>query len=252
MTGVQTCALPIFENNVEEYISPEFELYPPKIIISLTEYQGEKNPKIKRLHTFLNEAKWSAIGLAIRFAVLDFKLYSADLKVLVIDDMLISLDMSNRDIVSKLLLNKYSNDYQLIIMTHDRSYFNWLNFELDNRELIDEKWKVLEMYADEVKTNKSKVFEKPLILASKSELAIAKNHFSNHDYASAANYLRKHSENILCSWLPEQYWKDKEKPDNSNAKMALRNIVDNGIKFLIRLNQSPELYKELQIGRAHV
>ena len=72
------------------------------------------NPKINKPHTFLNEAKWSAIGLSIRLVILDIKLYSADLKCLVLDDMLLSLDMSNRDIVLNILLDRYINDYQLI------------------------------------------------------------------------------------------------------------------------------------------
>ena len=34
--------------------------------------------------------------------------------------MLLSLDMGNRDAVLDILLNRIVNDYQLILMTHDR------------------------------------------------------------------------------------------------------------------------------------
>ena len=77
-------------------------------MFSLTKYDGIVNPKIKKPHTFLNEAKWSAIGLSLRFAILDYKLYEADLKSLVIDDMLLSLDMRNRNIVLHLFFACYS------------------------------------------------------------------------------------------------------------------------------------------------
>lgn len=48
----------------------------PKILLQIVEYEGIESPDIKKPHTFLNEAKWSAIGLAIRFAILDTKIRS--------------------------------------------------------------------------------------------------------------------------------------------------------------------------------
>ena len=75
---------------------------PPKIFIT-TEYNHDELPYSKRAvrkpHTFLNEAKLSAIALSIRLAILEEKYQESAPKVLVIDDMLISLDMSNRNIV---------------------------------------------------------------------------------------------------------------------------------------------------------
>ena len=107
-----------FKQKAFELTETDLKFNLPQIIFSIQEYQGIVNPNIKKPHTFLNEAKWSAIGLSIRFSILDIKLYTADLKALVIDDMLLSLDMRNRNIVLNLLLNKFSPDYQLILMTH--------------------------------------------------------------------------------------------------------------------------------------
>ena len=112
-----------FKQKAFELTETDLNFHLPQIIFSIQEYQSIVNPNIKKPHTFLNEAKWSAIGLSIRFSILDIKLYTANLKALVIDDMLISLDMSNRNVALDLLFNKYSSDYQLILMTHDRFLF---------------------------------------------------------------------------------------------------------------------------------
>ena len=61
-------------------------------------------------HRFLNEAKLSAIALAIYFA--GFLLQpDSDLKILALDDVLIGLDMSNRLPVLD-ILDEYFSDYQ--------------------------------------------------------------------------------------------------------------------------------------------
>ena len=94
---------------------------PPQIILKVSYNHSkidENKKQISRPHTFLNEAKLTAIALSIRFAMLDEKLDTSklgddSLKLLVLDDLLISLDMSNRDIVLDILLNDFSN-YQLI------------------------------------------------------------------------------------------------------------------------------------------
>lgn len=97
----------------------------PIIELKIPVYNGKRNA-VKRPHTFLNEAKWTSIGLSIRLAIIEDwtnRPATAQLKALVIDDMLLSLDMSNRDIVLNILLDRYVNDYQLIMLTHDRYFF---------------------------------------------------------------------------------------------------------------------------------
>lgn len=62
--------------------------------------------------------------------------------------MLLSLDMRNRNIVLNLLLNKYSQYYQLILMTHDKSFY-----ELAKKKINiigkSKSWNLLEMYQDD-------------------------------------------------------------------------------------------------------
>ncbi|MBK7447811.1 MAG: hypothetical protein IPJ45_17665 [Ignavibacteria bacterium] len=72
----------------------------------------------------LNEAKL-AIGLAIRLGILKQRLGAADLKTLIMDDLLISLDMSYRDKVLDIIIEKLAVDYQLILLTHDYNFFEF-------------------------------------------------------------------------------------------------------------------------------
>ncbi|MFY7944957.1 MAG: AAA family ATPase, partial [Crocinitomicaceae bacterium] len=121
----------------------------PIIQLKIPVYNGKRNA-VRRPHTFLNEAKWTSIGLSIRLAIIEDwtnRPATAQLKVLVIDDMLLSLDMSNRDIVLNILLERYVNDYQLIMLTHDRSFYEFAKRKIDIKGKSIE-WINLEMFED--------------------------------------------------------------------------------------------------------
>lgn len=181
----------------------------PQIKITVPKYQ-KKNNAVKRPHSFLNEAKWTAIGLSIRLAILEDTTYRpspVDLKCLVMDDMLLSLDMSTRDIVLDLLLTRYVNDYQLILMTHDRSFYEFAKRKID---VIGNRgdWNFIEMY----ESNTSKAPEpyfKPLTTNAQAAL----DYFNQHDYPACGIYLRKEVEKLLINLLPEEYKKEPSKAD---------------------------------------
>jgi energy-coupling factor transporter ATP-binding protein EcfA2 len=78
---------------------------------------------INRPQTFLNEAKLTQLALSVRFASSLVNLHESDLKLLVLDDLLVSLDMSNRMKVVEILLSETFANYQKIILTHDFGLF---------------------------------------------------------------------------------------------------------------------------------
>ena len=82
------------------------------IILKVNNYYGHPNV-VHRPHSFLNEAKKTAIGLAIRLGILERRLLADKLNLLALDDLLISLDMSNREVVLKLLFEDYERNYQI-------------------------------------------------------------------------------------------------------------------------------------------
>ena len=144
---------------------------------------------IDKPHTFLNEAKLTAIALSLRFAILKTRLVGDDiLKILVLDDLLISLDMSHRLEVINIILNDDDlKEYQKIILTHDRGFFNLLNQKVSHLD-----WKIFEFYNQD---------EKQCIKEHKTELDRARELFENSDFEASANYLRKETENILKNFL---------------------------------------------------
>lgn len=92
---------------------------------------------------FLNEARLSALGLSIYLAgrlACTPTTPSTALKLLVLDDVLIGLDHSNRLPVLDLLQTKFA-DWQTVLLTHDR---NW--FDLARSRLPEADWKCVEVY----------------------------------------------------------------------------------------------------------
>lgn len=149
--------------------------------------------KIHRPQSYFNEAKLTAIALSVRLAVTYNKLKDSELKILVLDDLLVSLDMSNRETVLNVITNdEYLKDYQIIILTHEKTFFEMAKRKLTNN------WKYLEMYE-----NTSGDFPKPLILQSENYLEKAVKYFELGDYPVAGNFLRKDSEEIMKNLLSD-------------------------------------------------
>lgn len=147
-------------------------------------------------HIFLNEARLTAIGLAIRLSILEKRLAVAKLKLLVLDDLLISLDMSNRMKVVNMMLKSYCQRYQVFMMTHDRNFYELVKFRIE-QEGDRNKWNFWEAYV-----NQEGTFEKPFFQFNQSSLSRAEALFHKFDYPAAGNYLRKAIEEFVDKWLP--------------------------------------------------
>lgn len=160
---------------------------PPKIYLIVK--FSKDNQEIDKPHTFLNEARLTAIALSLRFSILKNRLSTEDvLKILVLDDLLISLDMSHRiEVINFILNDEDLKNYQIIVLTHDRGFFQLLRQKISSSE-----WKVFEFYNQD---------EKQCIKESKTELERAKELFINRDFEASANYLRKETEKILKHFL---------------------------------------------------
>lgn len=211
-----------FKGASHEITAEKFDWKEPFIELKVPKYE-RKNNVVKRAHSFLNEAKWSAIGLAIRFAIIEDwtnRPNTAELKALIIDDMLLSLDMCNRDVVLNLLLDRYVNSYQLILMTHDRSFYEFAKRKIAIKgKSID--WLNLEMFED----SHSK-FPQPYFKPLSTSLQTAKDYLNQHDYPACGIYLRRRTEELLKSLLPPKFQK-KPSRDNPNE------LVDNTLNGLI-------------------
>jgi ABC-type cobalamin/Fe3+-siderophores transport system ATPase subunit len=217
----------------------------PKIILEI-EYLHDKlaidKKEIKRPHTFLNEARLTTVALSIRFAVLYEKLSLNAPKILVLDDLLLSLDMSNRDKVLDIILSEF-NDFQLIILTHDKFFFEMTKHKAALSSRKD--WQYLEMYA-----NIENDIPQPLVTEAKSYLEKAEKFLALKEYEAAGNFLRKEAEHFCKLFLPksekyiateteykladlnEMIKRAKKYADKNGLDTALFDALDNHRKFI--------------------
>lgn len=155
---------------------------------------------VEHLATFFNESRLTCIGIALRLAISDYKLITRGdvAPVLCIDDLLLSLDMSARIPIIKLLLKK-ANDRQMIVFTHDYAFFDIMDMLIHEAGRQSE-WKLYEMYErDNRQPGKA---PEPLFLDSLTYREKAEKHFESADYPAAVNYLRKYAEEQLKRLLP--------------------------------------------------
>lgn len=169
---------------------------PPRIKILLKNktYDGKAN-KVHRIHSFFNEAKLTAVSLAIRLSVLEKKPDDAQVKILVLDDLMISLDMNNRAKVIDYVFKSYLSKYQTLFFTHDKSLFEFVQLKISEWDKIS-NWEIKEMYCGS--TNKPVILEKNLDLIKRADA-----YFKAFDYYSAGNNIRKAIEKRLEELLPE-------------------------------------------------
>jgi len=207
----------LFEGGMRKFTSDDYrEIREPFIKLYIQEEIAGRIIDIDRPQSYLNEAKLTAIALSIRFAVLEDRLKTADLKILALDDLLISLDMSHRETVLDLLFTRYKDKfpYQLLLLTHDREFFHIAKQKIKLKFTPDE-WVFYEMYADEEDGRP----QPPKVLESSGNLAKAKYHLKEKDYPASVNYLRKELEDVFQHLLPSSLRTKFKKGEITHIKM---------------------------------
>lgn len=230
-----------FDKKVEgSQRSYDGEFYPPKIILTaqLLDAQGNvlANKDINHPRSFFNEAKLTKMALAIRLAIFDRKYQGTDCaKVIFVDDLLISLDMSNRLLVVQQLLD-YVDRYQLFIFTHDRSFYELICDSISQRNMAKE-WCYYEMYAIDEEVSDGKVPEARLNV-KENYLQQAKSFFTNYEYHASANSLRKECEKQLQRLYPRQMVL-ATKDDGTVSVMNLNGLIQSLNDFYNRFDLNP-------------
>lgn len=189
----------IKKNDTWIYYTDYRILFSVKIVKDGNEYL------INKPNSFLNEARLSAIALAIRFAVLD-RTYFDDLTklhLLVLDDIMISLDMGNRDRILDILLDEYSSKYHILFFTHDKNLYQFTDYKIKQHGKTT-KWCNKEIYIREDDTNRI-----PIIIDDELDsLEKAKRYYYANDYVACSIYIRKSLEEYVKSVLPKELCED--------------------------------------------
>lgn len=172
----------------------------PKIYLKarMTSSLLANNALIEHPRSFFNEAKITCMALALRLAILEDHATTDEFpSVLLIDDLLISLDMPFRRMIIKQLLT-YSSRFQTFIFTHDRAFFHLVMSEIKQLGNTDE-WKTFNLY---VKKDDTGCLQPALVL-EESYIAKAKAHLHMLEIPASVNALRKAAEKILKNILSQ-------------------------------------------------
>ena len=168
-----------------------------KLVVEIFQDNGGGWKPVHRVQSFLNEAQLTRIAIGIRIGALRTRVQTTEFKILVLDDMLISLDMSNRMPIIKMILNQdndpdlhFFDEFQKIILTHDRGFY-----ELVKRHTSSHQWEYLSFHAKEDE-NKS-----PVIKRDRTPLEKAQAYLADCEYDACGNELRKEVESILGKHL---------------------------------------------------
>lgn len=168
-----------------------------KLIVELYQKESEEWKPVHRVQSFLNEAQLTRIAIGIRIGALRTRVQTTDFKILVLDDMLISLDMSNRMPIVKMILNKdndpdlrFFDQFQKIILTHDKGFY-----ELIKRHTSPNQWEYYNFHAKEDENSS------PNIRRDRTSLEKAQAYLADGEYEACGHELRKETEAVLHKYL---------------------------------------------------
>ena len=194
---------------------------------------------------FLNETRLSALAISLYLASIKLNPLTGALKVLVLDDLLIGLDMSNRlpllEILQKHFLNpaQENEKFQVIMTTYDKVWF-----ELVNNYFGTDGWKYIEIYS---KKAKEEDFEIPIIKDSQGYLERARHYLAEKDNKASAVYIRTEFERIVKTLCEKKMLQVNYKTRQKEFKTedfwdAIKNQTEIDV----------ELVKEIEIHRGTV
>ena len=169
-----------------------------KLLVEVFDDASNSWKQVHRVQSFLNEAQLTRIAMGIRIGALRTRVQTTDFKILVLDDMLISLDMSNRMRVIKMILNidnkpelKFFDDFQKIVLTHDKGFY-----ELIKRYTSSNKWQYFNFYKSESSNNSS-----PNVKQDRERIQKAIQFLRDGEFDACGNELRKETEAVLDKYL---------------------------------------------------
>ena len=189
---------------------------------------------IEEYHTFLNEARLSALAISIYMVaikkLLDV-LETDSLKILVLDDLLISLDMGNRLKLLEILKNEFS-DFQIFFFTHDKELYEIYKDKLH--------WKKYEFYLDDHDDIPGVILKQ-----GRSEIERAKAFYAQKEYESCALFLRKGFEKIIKNYLTP-----KEQRNKNCEELSLAGLIERAISKADK--EGKNILLKLHSDRKHI
>lgn len=196
---------------------------------------------ITRPQAFLNEAKLTQLALSVRFAASLVNLHESDLKLLVLDDLLVSLDMSNRMKVVEILLSETFANYQKVILTHEFGFFSEFRRTIGSSH---PDWCFLRLEGDAAAKIEART--------EKTDIQKAEEYLHGHDLDEAALRLRKACEDTAKRFTNHgEVIPTKEFVGLADALRAARNkvLAELPVKFYEKvLRNTPDAHRNLLVA----
>lgn len=226
---------------------------------------------VPQYETTLNEARLNAIAIALFLAgrIIHDEVARNHSGILLLDDIFIGLDTSNRIPLLQLLTSKSLNyvdsngiektcllfqEYQIIVSTYDRYWFNVA------REWLGQKskgqWESYEMYAYTLGSNRVGLnIDQPILKCYENNLGTGIRYFRdkfNPDYTASATFFRKAAEELLNRFLPdkliEEVKKNKRKDDEDPEPkpVFLKDYIAVSKAYLTQLGEPNDIFDDLR------
>ena len=148
--------------------------------------------KDENIKEFFNEAKLNLVVFAILFSMIELYQDENKHRVLILDDFITSLDMSNRTFLMKYILDTFGNKFQTIILTHNVYFYNLIMYLINDIYKVKDNWQYANLY--EI-GDKHKLYMNSIIIKiSDIESNLNSN---NPNYLTIGNQVRQKFERLL-------------------------------------------------------
>lgn len=102
--------------------------------------------KTKEIKQYFNEAKLNLVVFALLFSAIEISKDSTKKNILILDDFITSLDMSNRTFLMKHIFDTFKN-FQILIFTHNVYFYNLIMYLInDGICTTDKEWQFANLY----------------------------------------------------------------------------------------------------------
>lgn len=172
---------------IDESYKDEFKFYYPEITIKIDDLEHEND-----LYNYFNEAKLKLISVSIFLSLIKKNQnLNSKLNLLILDDFLTSLDMSNRKLIIQYILDNFK-DYQKIIFTHNIHFSNLIQNLLKSRDETND-WQIKNIFSRIADNNlESIIYDKEF-----NYIKIAESNLDTDNISGAGHILRKEFERII-------------------------------------------------------
>ena len=184
--------------------------------------------KEKDVKKFFNEAKLNLVVFALLFSIIELFQDEEKKRVLILDDFITSLDMSNRTFLMKHILETFRDKFQIVIFTHNVYFYNLIMYLVNDIYKVKSNWKFANLY--EVGSEHKLYMNSTIIEISDIEKKLKED---NPDFQTIGVQVRKKFERLLYEF----------------SKSLMIGAVEESNKILELIENSENIYFKKQGNR---